>query len=116
MKTILEFPYNTKGMNSKGGLIRGHWAARKKMKDKILWDILGQTQNKHIGQVIITYTRRSPRPMDWDNLSSTFKMFGDMLVKASVIKDDSPKFVPCPPELKQEKGKAWTQIIIEDVK
>ena len=111
----MEFPYNTKGMNSKGGLIRGHWAARKKEKEKIMWDILGQVHGKHQGQVKITYLRRSPRLMDWDNLSSTFKFFGDMLVKTSVIKDDSPKIIPSSPEFKQEKGKAWTQIIIEDI-
>jgi len=38
-----------------------------------------------------------------------------MLVKTSVIKDDSPKIIPSSPEFKQEKGKAWTQIIIEDI-
>lgn len=115
MTTILEFPYNVKGMNSKGGLIRGHWSAKKKEREKIVWGILSQKYNQHPGQVKITYTRRSPRLMDWDNLISTFKNFGDSLVKAGVIRDDSPKVIPSSPEFKQEKGKAWTQIIIEDI-
>lgn len=115
MKTVLEFQFNMKGMNSSGGLIRGHWSKMKKEKDKILWAIIGQTKNRHKGQVKITYTRWSPKMMDWDNLSSTQKNFLDSLAKAKVIKNDSPETIPIPPLLRQEKGKAKTQIIIEDL-
>ena len=116
MRTELVFDRAFPGLNGKDGLIREHWAKRKKRFDTLMWEVLSQTSNRHEGRVRITYKRVSPRLMDWfENLPATGKLLIDAVVKCGVIKDDSPKIIPFSPKFEQEKGKAKTILIIEDL-
>lgn len=115
MTQCFEIPIALPGLNGSKGLIRQHWTSAKKMKDWLLQQVLEAELRSHEGQVRITYTRTSKRNLDWDNLASSFKHVCDALVKAGVIKDDSPKFIPEQPLMFQEIGSPKTQIIIEDI-
>lgn len=116
MRQVIEFDFALPGLNGPEGLMREHWSKRKKRKDDLVWQILEKDLKSHQGQVRITYTRNSPKLFDWfDNLPSSGKFLMDALVKARVIKDDSPEIIPFQPVMFQNKGKARTQIIIEDL-
>lgn len=114
MTQILELPIALPGLNGDKGLIRQHWTSATKMKDWLLHKVLEAELRCHDGQVRITYTRVAKKKMDWDNCMSSLKFTLDSLKKAGVIKDDSPKFIPNPPELIQEIGEPFTRIVIED--
>lgn len=104
------------GLNGEDGLIREHWANRKKRKDRYFITLRSQTRNKHIGQVRLIYVRHTPRPMDWDNQGASAKLILDSLKDAKIIIDDSPKIIR-EFVLRQEpakKGRGYTEIIIED--
>lgn len=115
MRQVFEFDFALPGLNGSKGLIRSHWTSRSKMKESIFIQVLEKEPRCHEGKVRITYKRVSPKLLDWDNCMSSLKNLLDAFVKAGTIKDDSPKFIPEPPELVQETGKAWTQIVIEDL-
>ena len=55
--------------------------------------------------------------MDWDNFSASFKLIGDALVMAQIIKDDKPEIVTqfLPKQFKCKQKDQHVQIIIEDV-
>ena len=113
----LKFNFAMPGLNGKGGLIREHWAQARKKKEKLCWQIKGLRPLKHKGKVMITYTRSSVTPMDWDNAAASFKHWGDALVDCGVIKDDKPaiviEFRPRWVKAKNHKS-VFTLIEIED--
>ena len=114
MKQRFELPIALPGLNGSKGLIRQHWTNARKMKDWLLQQVLEAELRCHKGQVRITYTRVSKKKMDWDNCMSSAKHGLDALVKAGVIKDDSPKIIPEQPKMFQEIGEPRTIIEIED--
>ncbi len=94
MKTIIELPYLTAGLNGDKGLIREHYRAAKKTKEKLIYEVRSQTSNKHKGRVSVVYTRfYCGQSMDWDNAAASFKHIGDALVMAGVIEDDKPDII-----------------------
>ena len=115
MKQVFELPIALPGLNGSKGLIRQHWTSAAKMKGWLLDQVLAAELRCHDGQVRILYSRTSKKLCDWDNCMSSAKFLLDALVKAGVIKDDSPKFIPEQPKLVQEVGPAFTRIIIEDL-
>lgn len=109
----LVFDIALPGLNGKDGLIRSHFTKRKALKEKIKWMIVEQGFERVEGKVRVTYKRVSNRLMDWDNLASSSKILMDCLVDYGIIKDDSPKFIPECPLYLQEKGKPFTEVLIE---
>lgn len=91
-------------MNGSDGLIREHFRARKIRVEKLQFEIMAQTRNRHPGKVHVIFTRYTCQPMDWDNHCASFKNVGDALVNAGVIKDDKPEIIVVF-EPKQEKVK-----------
>ncbi len=104
------------GLNGPDGLIREHFAARKKRKDRYFFKIRSQTLNRHTGPVKITYTRYCNRFMDWDNASASVKLLMDCLKDAKIIVDDSPKVVVefSTKQVLVERKSQRAEIIIED--
>ena len=90
---ILEINEVAPMLNGKDGLMRMHWAKRRKLQEKWTWLISSVTNAKIKGRVSITYTRSSVTAPDWDNLCASFKTIGDALVKNGVIVDDNPRVV-----------------------
>lgn len=106
------------GLNGDNGLIREHYKAAKRRKDRYLIMIMEQTRNRHKGMVNISLVRHSVTLMDWDNMCASFKHLGDALVKAKVIKDDKPSIIKSffPVQWRCEKRKNQMTIInITDV-
>lgn len=106
------------GLNGNKGLLRSHWAVRKKAKDAIADTLSRQVNGNHQGRVRITYTGYKALFMDWDNFCSSFKLIGDALVSLNVIKDDSPSVVVefIPKQVKSKKNEQRVEIFIEDLK
>ena len=102
--TIITFNFKVPMLNGSAGLIRSHFHVQKKQKEKILCEILAQTNARYKGRVRVALTRYSVIEPDIDNLCASFKHIGDMLVKSKVISDDKPsviaEFIP-----KWEKAK-----------
>lgn len=106
------------GLNGSNGLMQLHWAKYQKLKDKWIEYVFEIQPKRHVGKVDITYTRKSVRMMDFDNLSASFKPVGDALEELGVIDDDSPatirKF-----DVRWKKANMMraqgVEIIIEDV-
>jgi Holliday junction resolvase RusA-like endonuclease len=115
MRQTFELPIALPGLNGSKGLIRQHWSNASKMKAWLLHEVIAAELRSHEGQVRITYTRTAKKRMDWDNCMSSAKHVLDALVKAVVIKDDSPKFIPEQPKMFQEIGEPRTVIVIEDI-
>lgn len=92
---MTELTYNrlAPALNGKDGLIRTHWAKRKKIKDTWIKLTKAQEYKQYQGQVIVEYERHSVSPMDWDNLCASFKIPGDVLVACGIIEDDNPTVV-----------------------
>jgi hypothetical protein len=92
----IDLPYLLPGLNGREGLMRMHWTKRRALAKTVQWDIISQVRSLGVNsclEVRITYTAYRHRLMDWDNFASSFKLIGDGLKAAGVIKDDSPKFV-----------------------
>lgn len=114
-------PYLTPGLNGKDGLIRQHFAAAGKAKDRITWDIRAQRPQgltPIADPVRVTYIRYTAHLMDWDNAAATFKHIGDALQRAGVLVDDSPKVIVefLPRQVKCKMAERRTEIIIELIK
>jgi len=75
-----------------------HWAERMPIKNILLFQIYAQKPMKHEGKVRITYTRYSTKLMDADNLGTSYKSAGDILVRIGCIVDDSPDYVEFEPK------------------
>jgi len=104
------------GLNGTEGLIREHFSARKKRKDRYFIKIRSQTLNRHKGPVKITYIRYCNRFMDWDNASASVKLPMDCLKDAKIIIDDSPKIVVefSTKQVLVDRKSQKIEIIIED--
>lgn len=115
MVTVLRF--RNSDLPSMNVLLRKHWSARSKEKEKMEWLVHEQTRNRHAGQVTIEYHRYAIRLMDWDNFSGSFKLLGDALVARGVIKDDKPgivvEFMPKQSRV-SKKEQEHIQITIKD--
>lgn len=95
MTNIIEFEYADRppGLNGSKGLMRMHWATRKKVKENLMWLIASRKYKKHKGKVTVEIVNYAIRLMDWDNLASTFKVLGDSLVKLGILEEDKPQIV-----------------------
>lgn len=104
------------GLNGNEGLIREHWAARKKRKDRYFIKLRSQTLNRHLGTVRIIYTRYTSSFMDWDNAAASVKLILDSLKDAKIIIDDKPSIVIefTPRQIKVKRDQQRVEIIIED--
>lgn len=74
-------------------LLRMNRHRRRKLQHDLKVLIMEQTRNRHWGKVTLCYVRHHSNFMDWDNFGASFKLAGDALVQAAVIKDDSPKII-----------------------
>ena len=75
-------------------LLRMHWAVRKKLQAQLVEHIQDNYDCQPIeGPVIVEYTRRSIRLMDWDNACGSFKLLGDALVQCGILEDDNPSVI-----------------------
>lgn len=109
--TTYTFDFALPGLNGSKGLIRSHFSAKKKLKEKIQWLIIEQGVVHHKGKVKVTYRRWSWQEMDDDNFHASSKLAVDALVKCGVIEDDKPKII-AEREWIQERGKPKTEITI----
>lgn len=83
------------GLNGPSGLIRAHWGAL--MREKERWEqmiLLARDYHRlSFEHCEITYRVFSRKPMDWDNAAASFKFVGDGLKRAQLIRDDNPSVV-----------------------
>jgi hypothetical protein len=87
----IDLPILVPGINR---LLRMHWAVRKKLQISLVAVIKEQYDCSLIeAPVIVEYTRRSVRLMDWDNAAGSFKLIGDALVQCGILSDDNPKVI-----------------------
>lgn len=95
MTTEITFLGRVPGNNGTGGLLRLHWAARKKLAERLDWIVRAQTSYCHTGAVHLELVRYSMSStlMDYDNLVSTGKFVLDSIVRRKVIVDDNPSVI-----------------------
>ena len=86
------------GLNGKNGLIRLHWAARKKLQNR--WNEYIFAKVAHLKRkcpappLKLTYTRLyASVPMDLDNLAASVKIPLDALRKSGIIPEDDPTII-----------------------
>lgn len=93
---VINLPgYLAPGLNGKAGLIRAHWATRRR-EAEVVTKLLRAAWDGTVlpGPVEVDYTRFYSRlPMDWDNAGASFKLIGDALVELGVIPDDGPEVI-----------------------
>src|SRR5690554_3772809 len=105
-------------LNGDNGLKRMHWATYRKVRDAWTWLIRSKKPQKHSGRVEIAFIRYSTARPDWDNLYASFKVVGDALQAAGVIRGDSmDDIVSLDASWKRASKRKYqrTKIIIEDV-
>lgn len=92
---VVTLPRLLPGLNGSNGLMRQHYREAAKVKDDLLaW--VKQQRYPTFGdlRVVVVCTRHyCGNAMDWENAASSVKHLMDALVKAGVIKDDSPKII-----------------------
>ena len=110
---IITVPDIPRGPNSRNGLFRMHWRARKQYCESWHWQIVAALGGNvpMCGElkstVWIHQVRR--RMLDTDNLYASCKPLLDSLQKTGVIFDDSPKW--CDLRVTQEVGKPVRTLI-----
>jgi hypothetical protein len=75
---------------------RIHWAERKWWKDRFKEQVFVLCKEQRIpalGKARIEMVNYTTRPLDRDNLYSSFKNLGDSIVDAGVIPDDSEEYL-----------------------
>jgi|TARA_R100000152_G_C6729737_1_gene154575 hypothetical protein len=88
---IIDTDFILPGINR---LLRMHWAVRKKLQAELVQHIQDNYDCQPIeGPVVVEYTRRSIRLMDWDNACGSFKLLGDALVQCGILEDDNPSII-----------------------
>ena len=95
MTTEITFFGRLPGNNGVGGLLRLHWAKRKKLAERLDWIVRASTTYCHLGAVhleLVRYTTSSIQ-LDFDNLVSTGKYPIDAIVRRKVIVDDNPNVI-----------------------
>lgn len=77
------------------GLLRMHWAARRKLYDSWKVMVRAAAGTKRVpGEVYIHVTRRyASNPLDPDNLYASMKYLLDAMVHHKIIDDDSNKVI-----------------------
>lgn len=95
MTTEIIFLGRLPGNNGTGGLLRLHWAKRKKLAERLDWIVRSQTSYCHAGAVHMELVRYSMSSilLDFDNLVSTGKYPIDSIVRRKVILDDNPSII-----------------------
>ena len=95
MTTEIIFLGKLPGNNGTGGLLRLHWAKRKKLAERLDWIVRLQTSYCHKGAVHVELVRYSMSSilLDFDNLVSTGKYPIDSIVRRKVIIDDNPSII-----------------------
>ena len=112
----LVIPDIPKSPNGPRGLLRMHWAARKRYWEYWRNLIRAEIDNSHEPcqtkqHVSITQIRQ--KKLDPDNLIASCKPILDALVAWTLIKDDSPDYIELSVRQDVEKGK-FTIVVIED--
>jgi len=108
----------TPGLNGSKGLMREHWAKKMKIKAGYVARLHALKITPIHGPVKLIYIRHTSSFMDWDNTCASFKRLGDALVKAGIIKDDSPKIITefIPKQIKCKRKDQHTEIVIVPIK
>jgi Holliday junction resolvase RusA-like endonuclease len=104
-------------LNGSNGLKRMHWATYTKIRDKWTWLVRQQTKTRYLTPVHITFVRHSSQQPDWDNLYASFKVIGDAMKAAGVLKDDTmQEIVTLTAKWEKSKQKEQkTEIIITSI-
>lgn len=102
----------TRGTNGSNGLLRMHWAKRKRYSDSIELAVRAASGSPPtiVGKVMLVYTRaHRGRPMDEDNLAASAKPVLDALRRFNVIVDDRPELLTlhCAQAKRKELGCDW---------
>lgn len=124
----LDIPLETPSNNEIRGM---HFKAYRDLRNRWAMEVLvalkGRRPAKPVGQAFVAVYRRSAGGgLDWDNAYGGLKPLLDCLVLQSarnpsgmgLIQDDSPKFMPYPPFVKQEsapRGAGSTSIEIYEL-
>ena len=74
-------------------MLREHFSARSKRKEKLCWLIKQQQPIKFKGKVRVRYIRHAIKLMDWDNHASSCKLVFDALKECGIITDDNPNVI-----------------------
>jgi len=98
-KLSIEIPGLPKTVNALG---RRHWAV--KVKHNRHWDCLvhsvilleAKLPPKPLEKALVVLTRVSSVEPDFDNLTNSFKVILDSLIKCGVLEDDRPKNIGHP--------------------
>lgn len=119
-RLIFKIPFLTSGLNGDEGLIRQHFRAAKKVKDRLHLLFLSQRPRCHSPidkSIRLTYIRYTSRFMDWDNACASFKHIGDALQSALILSNDSPDIIKefVPKQVKCRQTEQRTEIIIEQI-
>jgi len=114
MKTIIQFrpPDLPPSLNGSDGLMRLHWAARRKVKDKFIYLLKMKGLQKIKTPTKLTIHNYCVHQMDWDNLASRAKIVGDTLVSCRYLPDDNPDVI-VEFEMKQIKVKRIDDVRID---
>lgn len=91
----ITFPGKVPGNNGAGGLLRMHWATKKKLLANYMLAVKGRPGfARYSGPVRIELVRYSIGPeMDYDNLVSTGKLILDAIVRCGILPDDNPTVI-----------------------
>lgn len=102
----IHIPYLLPGLNGKDGLIRQHFREAARAKEKLFLCARAQRPAAWVPveKCRVVYTRWAARRMDWDNAAASAKHLLDALVKAGIMRDDSPEVV-VEFSVRQEKSK-----------
>lgn len=76
MKTVIIIKGLIAGLNGSNGLMQEHYSKGIKKKKKYQALIRAQTNNRHKGQVSITYIGYKSVLMDWDNFAASLSTWG----------------------------------------
>lgn len=69
------------------------YSYKKKAENQLIWEIKSQTKKHFDVPVAVTFQRHAVTLLDWDNMGASFKLIGDALRKAGVIKDDDTEHI-----------------------
>lgn len=118
---LVHVPIEPPGLNGKGGLLRMHWAARKRLgkqiEEMLALALAKTTKEPPLERARIEYMRSyRSKPMDEaDNLPASLKPVLDALQRLGVIRSDAPEDLDLPkPKQTPRKGRGpFFQLRIE---
>lgn len=95
MSIVLTISELAPSLNGSGGLIRMHWSAYGRIKDR--WTVLVREAaglQRMKGPCTMLMERYyAQTPLDFDNLYASVKIPGDALRAAKIIQEDNPEIV-----------------------